>query len=280
MAADKWGASRRHLGAELRRLREEGGKTLEEAAARLECSPAKVSRIETGHVAIRPIDVRAMLDLYGVSSARRAALLTLVRQSRESKGWWREYADIIHQGYEFYISLEDQAAAIWDYQSFLVPGLLQTEAYTRAVMETYGIAPDRTERRIALRKKRQTILTRDRPPNLHVVIEADALRRAVGDDDVMGDQFRHLLDMATRPNISIQLISMEGIHPAEGRAFIMLGFPDPREPKVVYLEQLNDSHLLHSQDQTAEYERVFKVLRSLAKSPDDSAAMIERLLGL
>ncbi|MFI6498791.1 helix-turn-helix domain-containing protein [Nonomuraea typhae] len=264
------------LGAKLRELREESGKTLEEAAAHLECSPAKISRIETGRVAVRPIDVREMLGLYGVGDARRAAFLAWVRQTREKKGWLQAYADIIPEGYEFFVSLEDEATDISFYQPFLVPGLLQTDAYMRAVMHTSGIPADLAAQRVSLRKRRQSILAGDSPPDLRVVIEEDALRRPVGDCGVMREQLRHLLEMGRRPGVSIQVISRDvGLHPAEGRAFIMLGFRDPGEPKVVYLEHLNESHLLDDADRTATYERVFDVIQSLARPSEESSALIE-----
>ncbi|GGO71374.1 helix-turn-helix domain-containing protein [Nonomuraea cavernae] len=278
VVTDRLTANRRQLGAMLRRLREEGGKTLEDAAAHLECSPAKVSRIETGQVAVRPIDVREMLSLYEVSSARSAALLALVRQSREKKGWWKAYAEVIAEGYEFFISLEDEASVICDYQPFLVPGLLQTESYMSAVMEAYKVPPALAAQRIALREQRQSILAGDAPPQLRVVIEEQVLQRPVGDSWVMREQLRRLLEMGTRPGISIQVISVDvGLHPAEGRAFVMLGFPDPSEPKIVYLEHLNESHLLDDVDRTADYERVFSSLQSMALSLKESASLIERM---
>jgi transcriptional regulator with XRE-family HTH domain len=127
METDSRAVLRRRVGALLRRSRENAGLTIEDVAAHLECSSAKVSRIENGQVGVRPLEIREILGLYGVPDARRSALLDLVRSSRESKPkWWHEYADVVGPDYEFFVELEDRATLICDYQAFLIPGLLPT----------------------------------------------------------------------------------------------------------------------------------------------------------
>jgi transcriptional regulator with XRE-family HTH domain len=271
-------ASRRRLGAEFRRLREAAGKTLDDAAARLECSATKVSRIESGQVSVRPLDGREMLDLYGVTGARQEALLTLVREARKD-GWWHAYGDVIPDGYEFFVGLEDEAATICDYQPFLIPGLLQTEDYMRALMSVSGIGPDRADRRIALRLQRQSILTGENPPHLHVVIEEAVLHRPVGGAETLRAQLAHLVAAAARPNITLQVVLTKvGMHPAEGHPFILLGFPNPLEPKVVCTEHINEAILIDDVDKLGRFLVAFDSLRGVALPPAKSVELISSLL--
>ncbi|MEV1005590.1 helix-turn-helix transcriptional regulator [Nonomuraea sp. NPDC050202] len=279
METDSRAVLRRRVGALLRRSRENAGLTIEDVAAHLECSSAKVSRIENGQVGVRPLEIREILGLYGVPDARRSALLDLVRSSRESKPkWWHEYADVVGPDYEFFVELEDRATLICDYQAFLIPGLLQTEPYMRAVMAAHRVPADVAAQRIRFRQERQSLLRRPGSPAFHAVIEENALRKKIGDGSVMREQLRWLVEAGAHSEVSLQVVpATTGLHPAEGRAFIMLGFPDPEEPKVVYLEHLNGSHLLDTPAGTDAYDRAFADLQAIALSPEDSASFIENM---
>ncbi|MFD1535795.1 helix-turn-helix domain-containing protein [Nonomuraea guangzhouensis] len=280
METDGRAMLRRRVGVLLRRSREAADLAIEDVAAHLECSSAKVRRIENGQVAVRPLEIREILALYEVPDARRSALLDLARRSRESKlEWWQEYADVVGPDYEFFVGLEDRATLICDYQSYLIPGLLQTESYMRAVMDAYRVPADEAALRIRFRQKRQSLLVDAGSPAFRAVIEENALRKKVGDDSVMREQLRRIVDVGSRSRVSIQIIpAATGLHPAEGRAFIMLGFPDPEEPKVVYLEHLNGSHLLDTPAKTVAFDRAFADLQAIALSPDDSASLIEDMV--
>jgi hypothetical protein len=219
-----------------------------------------------------------MLDLYGVTGARQDALLALVRQARKD-GWWHAYGDVIPDGYEFFIGLEDEAATICDYQPFLVPGLLQTEDYMRALMSASGIPPASADRRIALRLQRQSILTGENPPHLHVVLEEAVLHRPVGGTETMRAQLARLVEAAARPNITLQVVlTSVGMHPAEGGAFILLGFPNPLEPKIVYIEHLNESNLIDDIDKVGRFVVAFDSLRAVALPPAETVELISSLL--
>lgn len=149
----------------------------------------------------------------------------------------------------------------------------------RAVMDAYQVPPVLADQRIELRKQRQSILTRNSPPKLRVIVEEIALRRPVGDCGVMEGQLRLLLDVAEQPAISIQVIPTSvGLHPAEGKAYIMLGFLDSSEPKIVYLEHLNESQLLDDPGKTVHYDRAFDRPETMALSPDESASLIRAML--
>jgi transcriptional regulator with XRE-family HTH domain len=269
---------RRRLAAELRRLRGRAGKTLDEVAAYLECSPTKVSRIESGQVGARIQDVRDMLEFYGVTGAEREALLDLVRQSRQ-KGWWHAYADMIPEAFQYMIGLEDEASAIWTFEIQLIPGLLQSDGYSRAIMGTRrDDPPEVIERGMQLRTTRKAVLTREHAPSYVAVIDEAALRRGVGGPEVMDEQFAHLIAMAERPNVTVQVLPFSaGADAGGGYPFVILGFADLTEPKVVYAELLTEAFYFNTAEKVGRYLASLDNLRGRALDPDDSIALIRRL---
>ncbi|HEX9538535.1 MAG TPA: helix-turn-helix transcriptional regulator [Streptosporangiaceae bacterium] len=267
---------RRRLALELRRLREAARLTCEEVAEHLECSTSKVSRIETGRVSVSPRDVRDMLDLYGVSAQQGASLVQLARDSRQ-KGWWHAYSDTIQPQFATYIGLESAASEIRIYEVTLIPGLLQTEEYARTVIAAGTVGGDHegTERNVALLMARQPLLTGDDPPRLWAVLDEAALRRTVGGAGLMRLQLDHLLDLARLPNVAIQVIPFgAGAHPAMGRPFVILAFPERADPDVVYLEDLTSALYVEDVDEVDRYNMFFNHLRATALSFEDSAARI------
>jgi transcriptional regulator with XRE-family HTH domain len=268
----------RRLAVELRRLRLAAGKTLDDAAEYLECSPTKVSRIESGHVRARIQDVREMLDCYGLVGADREALLDLVRQARR-KGWWHAYADMIPEAFQTMIGLEDEATAIWTYENHLIPGLLQTEGYARALMASRpGTPADLVERGLQLRTARQAVLSREHGPQLSAVIDEAALRRTAGGPEVMDEQYAHLIAMAASPAVTVQVLPFEAGADAGGSfPFVILGFADHTEPKVVYAELLTAAYFINTADDVRRYLAQFDNLRDRALDPADSLTLIRRL---
>jgi transcriptional regulator with XRE-family HTH domain len=172
---------RRRLAAELRRLREAARMTCEEVAEHLECSASKISRVETGRSSVSPRDVRDMLEVYGVDAQQRDSLVQLARDSRQ-KGWWHAYNDTLQPWFVTYVGLETAASEIRNFEVDLIPGLLQTADYARAVIRAgnINVTDEEIERGVALRMERQPLLTRDKPPQLWAVIDEAALRRLVG----------------------------------------------------------------------------------------------------
>ena len=157
---------RRRLAAELHRLRSASHLTLEEVADHLECSPAKVSRIENGQVAVRIQDARELLDLYDVDEEQREPLLQMVRQAR-GKGWWSDYADLLDEGGQTLLSLEDEASAIFVYETNLIAALLQTRRYAWELISSRTDSRlDLVQRTVELRMARQQILDRPNAPRL------------------------------------------------------------------------------------------------------------------
>jgi transcriptional regulator with XRE-family HTH domain len=266
---------RRRLGAELRRLREEVGLTIDRVAEVLECSPSKVSRIETGQVSATPRDVRDMLGLYRVDDERLEALVQVAREARQ-RGWWQKFVDV-PDGVPAYVGLEAAATSIDVYMSLIVPALLQTPDYARAVIA--AVRPDlpagELDRRVELRLRRQELLDQERPPVMRVLLDDTLLRRPVGGPAAMAAQRRRLLADADRPAVTIQVLEVAaGAHAGMDGPFTIFGFPAPAERDVVALDSAADALYLEGPEDVARYRRVFELLLPAARSPADSAAII------
>jgi transcriptional regulator with XRE-family HTH domain len=272
---------RRRLALELRRLREVARLTCEEVAEHLECSASKISRVETGRVSVSPRDVRDMLEIYGVSGQERDSLVQLARDSRQ-KGWWHAYSDTINPQFATYVGLESAASEIRVYEVSLIPSLLQTEDYARAII-TSGMmngTGEEMERSVALRMARQPALTRDDdPPLLWTVLDEAALRRRVGGSELMRAQLEHVLELSSLKNVAMQVIPFgAGAHPAMGRPFVILVFPERIDPDVVYLEDLTSAFYLEDVEEVDRYNVFFNHLRANALSFDESAALVTSVL--
>jgi transcriptional regulator with XRE-family HTH domain len=271
---------RRRLALELRRFRESAHLTCEEVAEHLECSASKISRIETGRVSVSPRDVRDMLDLYGVPGEQRDDLVQLARESRH-KGWWHAYSDAIQPRFATYIGLENAASEIRIYEVALIPALLQTQDYARAVITagSVGAPDDVAERSVAVLMARQPLLTGDDPPRVWAVLDEAALRRRVGGAGLMRLQLEHLLEVSGLPNVALQVLPFgAGAHPAMGRPFVILAFPERADSDVVYLEDLTSALYVEDVAEVDRYNVFFDHLRATALSFSDSAALIQSAL--
>ncbi len=271
---------RRRLALELRRLREAARLTCEEVAERLECSASKISRVETGRVSVSPRDVRDMLEIYGLPEDQRESLVQLARDSRQ-KGWWHAYSDTIQPQFATYLGLESAASEIRIYEVSLIPGLLQTQEYARSVISAGMVNSSHEDigRRVELLMARQPALTRADPPKLWAVLDEAALRRRVGGAGLMRLQLDYLLTVASLPNVAVQVIPFGGgAHPAMGRPFVVLVFPERADPDVVYLEDLTSALYLEDVEEVDRYNVFFNHLRATALSFDDSSALITSVL--
>src|SRR5215471_12990838 len=270
----------RRLRHELRRLREEADLTHSEVARRLEWSPSKVSRIETGQSRVQTGDVRDLLEVYGITDETTCeALVQLAREARR-RGWWTRYSDVLGSG--TYVGLEAEAAALHTYESMFIPGLLQTEDYARAVIRAGQARPDpeTLERRVMARMARQEILTRPDPPEIWAVLDDPVVSRPVGGANVMREQLQHLIDMSTRPNtpLTLQVLPLSvGAHPGMNGPFVILQFTSPTDPPMVYLETATDGLYLEETPDIERYTLRFNHLVARALGPDESRNMISDL---
>lgn len=264
---------RRRLASELRRLREAADLTIDDVSEKLECSASKISRIETGHVGVTPRDVRDMLHLYGVGGDDREALVQLSREAR-TRGWWHAYSEVFTGAF---VGLEADASSLRAFQALLVPGLLQTERYAHAVIRAMRPDADEQEvaRRVTARMQRQQLLAELTPPEYWAVIDEAVLHRTVGGADVMAEQFDRLLQVATLPHVTIQVVPFgAGAHPGMEGPFLILGFPEQADPDVVYVDSTTGGAYLEMPDDVRRYALMFDHLRAAALKPDDSTELI------
>lgn len=267
---------RRRLGLELRRLREAGGHAIEHVAEHMECSRAKISRIETGQVGVKAPELGAMLDLYQVPTGAREALFTLARESRQ-RGWWSSYADVTDLGVGSFIGLEAAASSIRTFEQYLLPGLLQIEEYAWALISAAHPTADADEiaRRVAVRMTRQERLVGPDPLNLWAVVDEAALRRRVGSPGVMRMQLERLAEAVTAPNVTLQVLPLSaGAHAGVDGSLLLMSFPEPTDPDLAYVEGYMGSVFLEKADDLARCTLVFDLLRATALSPADSVTMI------
>ena len=269
------------LGTQLRRLREASGITPEQAGYEIRGSRSKISRLEHGRVGFKERDVEDLLTLYGVTDPQdRAGMLSLAQRAN-TPGWWARYHDIIPDWLEPYLGLEMAASLIRNFELQFVHGLLQTEDYARAVT-SLGFGPhaaDQVERRVRLRMQRQDVLTDSDPPRAWFVIDEAALRRPIGGRQVMRAQMKHLLDMASLPQITLQVVPFRhGGHAGAGGAFTILRFAAPDLPDVVYLEQLTSALYLDDRKDVDHYMEVMNRLSAEAHTPAATTRFLKEII--
>ncbi len=272
---------RRRLAAELRRHRDAASLTIDEVAERLEWSTAKISRIENARVSVLPRDVKFLLGVYGLSDSDEAwdVLLTLARESRQ-KGWWQQYGEAVPDWFEVYVGLEAEAATIWGYDAEFVPGVLQTEEYARAVHRAQLIAAtdEEIDRLVRVRMARQELLASDDAPQLWLVLNEAVIRRVVGGVDVMRQQLERLIDASKLPSMTLQVVPFSaGAHPAMDGSFNLLGFPEPSDPNIVYIEYHTGALYLEKTTEVRRYRLMFDHLRAAAQSVDASRILMARV---
>lgn len=269
------------LGSQLRRLRESRGITREAAGYSIRASESKISRLELGRVSFKARDVEDLLTLYGVTEeAEREALLSLVKEANVA-GWWHSYSDVLPGWFQTYIGLEGAASLIRGYEAQFVHGLLQTEAYAHAVVESgmRGASREDIDRRVALRLERQKLLVAERAPDIRLVLDEAALRRVHGGPQVMRGQLEHLVEVSQFPHLTLQVMPFShGWHPGESGSFTMLTFPESDLSDVVFLEQLTSALYLDKQEDVAQYEKAMAQLQAQCPSPEESVALLRRIL--
>jgi hypothetical protein len=267
------------LGAQLRRFREAAGVTPERAGAVIRGSRSKISRMETGRVRFKIRDVTDLLALYGVTDEQvRSGLLSLARQSSRPD-WWAKYGDVLPDWFEPYLGLESAAATLRSFDIQFVHGLFQTEDYARAVtMLGYPAdSPLEIEDRVALRLKRQELLSRQDPPRIWSVLDESVLRRPVGSPAVMRSQLRRLVEVAGMSRVTVQVVpfSRSG-HAGESGSFSILRFRERDLPDVIYIEHLTCAIYLEQRPDVEHYLEVMDRLSGHALTPAATRRLIDQ----
>ena len=266
---------RRQLGRELRQLRTAGGLKVEEVTEKFRWSRSKLFRIETGQVPINRTDVMAMCQLYKADDELTGALIALADESR-NKGWWHSYGDSIPAWFELYVSLEETASRMRQYSAELIPGLLQTEAYTREIVTAGGGDTD-VDRLVTVRMERQSLLTRETPPppQLEVVLNESVIRRIVGSRNLMAGQMQRLLDAIEGMPVTVRILPFHaGAHAGMMGSYLILSSSDEHQPDVVYVETQTGALYLEKPSELARYGALFSDAREKSLGPEQSRDLI------
>jgi transcriptional regulator with XRE-family HTH domain len=269
------------VGAQLRRLRTEKGLSREQAAEAIRASEWKIHRLENGQVGFKERDVVDLIRLYGVTDPDEVVAFLVLAREANAPGWWQQYGDLLPQWFRAYVDLESAATLIRTYQGQLVPGLLQTEDYMRAVIAGAHLddLPEEAERRVGLRLGRQALLTRKDAPRLWAVVDEAALRRPVGGPEVMRGQLERLIDATKLANVVLQILPFAaGAHPAMVGAFSILRFADSELPDVVYLEHLTNAVYLDKREDLDQYLHVMESICVRAAAPNETVELLNQIL--
>ncbi|MEU8460728.1 helix-turn-helix transcriptional regulator [Streptomyces sp. NPDC029003] len=272
---------RRRLGAELRRLREDSGLKMQQAAAQLLVSQPKISLLENGRRRINPRDVRDLCALYGVRDRRIVDSLMKMAEESRQEGWWNDYGDIPDGAY---IGLEGEATSVRSYEPLVVPGLLQTPAYARALISA-ALPPPTAEQaaaRLLVRLRRQDRITKapDRPLRLWTVLDESVLWRVVDSHGVMRGQLEHLMYMSTQPHITVQVLPHSaGAHPGVSGHFALLEFANAPESDVVYQERFTCGLYAEKRSDVQACQDMYAHLQAQALSPAATRQFLTDVLG-
>jgi transcriptional regulator with XRE-family HTH domain len=264
------------LGARLRRLREAADISRAEAGFAIRSSESKISRLELGRVSFKPRDVTDLLTMYGVTDPeKRETFLEMVRRSNEP-GWWHRYTDLVADWFQDYLGLEESASRIQTWEQQFVPGLIQTEEYATAIAG-HGwshLGEPSVQRQVAVRMRRQALLSRPDAPKMWAVIDESVLHRPIGGRRVMLAQVEHLIELTKRPNIIVQVVPYQFSGYAAEGSFTMLRFAEPELPDVVYIEHLTGALYLDKRSDTEVYGRAFDRLTVDGHTPDQSRHLL------
>lgn len=270
---------RRRIGQVLRKMREHRGMTLEQVGDLMDCSQSKISRIETGHSSVGMRDVRDLLEIYGVMGQDAQDIMDMAREARRherTRSWWHPYSNVLVSAY---VGNENAASRVRAYEHQVVPGLLQTEEYATAMFRTSnpGASSEQISERVRVRMGRQSLLTREDedPLRFEVVLDEAVVSRPVGGDEVMMAQMLRLCEVASMPNVTIQLLPFDaGAHPAMEGTFAILDFPESDGSSLVYAENATGGLFLEKGRELDFYLGIFGSIQAQALSPDESLKRI------
>jgi len=269
------------VGSQLRRLREAREISRDTAGYAIRASASKISRMELGRVSFKLRDITDLLTLYGVTDAAQRDAVVRIAEQANDPAWWQTYEDVLPGWFHTYVGLEEAASLIRTYEVQFLPGLLQTEGYTRAVIAAGApeLSGDEVDKRADVRMRRQRILSGAQPTRLWAVLDESALRRLTGGRPVVQAQIRHLLAVSDRPNITIQMMPLRpGAFTVDGGGFSVMRFAEDDMPDVVYIEQLTGAQYLDKPEHVDRYLQVMNRLTVEALTPEATADALAKLL--
>ncbi|MFC8421416.1 helix-turn-helix domain-containing protein [Streptomyces sp. NPDC057236] len=271
-------ARRRRLSIELKKLREKSALTCAQVGEALDWSGSKVNRMETGSGRVQPSDIDALCRFYDTSDELREFLKSLAREAK-TRGWWQVHGAGVPEWFNIYIGLEQDASTLRQYQCEVLPGLMQTKAYTRELHTTGAhMSAEDIDRAVRVRLERQEMLSRPDSPDAWFIVHEGAVRNVIGDREIMREQLERVLETTELPSVTLQVLTFDsGTYPVTG-SFTMLGFPAPEDPDLVYRDGITDAVYLEGEHHVREYTRAFDGLRAAALSPRRSAQLIKSVV--
>ena len=273
-------ARARRLGIALRTARETAGLTLEQAADEINSTRSTLSRYENAQTLVNPATVRSLLGLYKVPGEEVNAMVQLAKDARKP-GWWVSYSYILDRRTIDFIALEAEATAIANFEPSVVPGMLQTPDYVRAVMRggPHTLSDDEVEQRVQTRMERQKRLTEPSPPIFDAIVDEGALLRPVGGADVTEAQLLNLLKTSELPNVTVQVIPLSaGYHRGTRGSLHILEFADPEDPILASVETVAGQMIIDRPAELRTCSKIMEHLRAVALSPDDTRDRVLQLL--
>ncbi|ROQ66032.1 helix-turn-helix protein [Streptomyces sp. 840.1] len=273
----------RQLGDELRRFREDAGLSTAAAAEVLDCTKGKISRIENGHVPVRTPDLSALIHAYAVSDPEardRLASLARTANRRRREGWWHQYGSVLGDTYRDYIEMETICDGVRTFQVQLVPGLLQTPEYGRAVTVASRAwqTAEEIDQFVQVRLARQKRLAGDDSLEFWAVLAEGVLHQQVGGQAVMRDQLEHLANLAEQPNITVQVLPFSrGAHAGMFGPYLLLSFPRVSALDLVLTETPTGNIWMERESDVARYRDLFDDARTSALPPTESLSVIRRI---
>jgi transcriptional regulator with XRE-family HTH domain len=272
---------RLQLGARLRALRQARGLSRDQAGYAIRASESKISRMELGRVGFKERDVTDLLVLYGVEDPDEHDRLLALTREANAPSWWQPYGDVLDTWFQNYLDLEGAAELIRTYEVQFVPGLLQTDAYARAVIRLGhdNASQEEIDRRARLRMARKQLLQRADAPRLWAVIDEAVLWRPIGGYPALREQIESLIEIGNTANVRLQVMPFDsGGHAAAGGAFSILRFPHAELPDVVYIEHLTSGLYLDKREDVDLYAAAINRLFIDAEPPGRTPEILREIL--
>lgn len=271
--------AKRRLITALKRARDAAGLTQADAAKSLDWSLSKIVRIESGSVGISTTDLRALLSLYGTTDDERVAdLVATAKDARQTPWWKRSFGDVASEEYLQFVEFEQTADEILSFQPLFVPGILQTQDYARAILDRL-VQPAQADKLLAFRLERQKLLQSAQPPRMRFVLDEPVVRRLVGSTDIMFGQIWHLIELAGRPELSIRIFPFTaGVEFGMQVPFVLIRFPDPADPAVLYFEApMSSTLVIDDQEKVKLYNSAFEELYRRSLPERDTVEFLKNL---
>ena len=267
----------RRLRAALRHQREDLGLTQREVADALDWSLSKLNRIEKGPVGVSVTDVRALLQHYGVTDSERVNELVEMARASKRPAWWQQYREFYPTQFITFLGLEASSIRIRQYQGLVIPGLLQSADYAQVLVGKSTSDPERISRGTEVRTTRQQLLD-DAGVEFFFVLDESVLHRVVGSAEVLRGQLQRLVELGTRPNVTIQVVPYSiGPHKGMKGSFAIFELSDSQDDYALQLElPYEDRLIVEMSEETREYVSIFTELEKIAASPEESVTIIKR----